>query len=270
MPKFVLTLNSHSLADYQQCPTRYLFTNHLKIQPAETKPAFVRGDLVTRWLAIYYQNKIKHKESRKELLLSPLFWTGRIQKAMRVSTNDAFSLYRVLVSYATNYQNDGWEPLAVEKGFSKILYEDDENLFVYEGRPDLIAKDSTGETMVIDHKTRSMKYQIYEFNNQVLGYLWAGEATVFLYNYLTLTNSPGFERAPFRFSQDQIEDWRENAIDAYFNIKRDIERQKFPKSYQCSSKFGVCEFHRICEQPSSNVKLHVIRSNFKPRNYRSW
>jgi hypothetical protein len=33
-----------------------------------------------------------------------------------------------------HYNSDGWEPLFVEMGFSKIIYEDEDFVFVYEVR----------------------------------------------------------------------------------------------------------------------------------------
>lgn len=204
------------------------------------------------------------------MLAHPIYWTKKIQDEMKWSQNDAFTLYRTLIAYDSQYRNDGWTPLAVEKGFSKVIYEDDENLFVYEGRPDLIALDPSGKRLAVDHKTRGASNNIYEHNNQVLGYLWAGQATTFVYNYLTLTKVPKFDRAPFEFKTSQIESWVENTIQWYWQIKRDIQSETFLKSLNCQGKFGICDFARVCEQPKENVKLHILQSNFKKRNYRSW
>jgi hypothetical protein len=204
------------------------------------------------------------------MLANPMYWTAKIQAEMGWSQNDSFTLFRTLVAYNSQYANDGWIPLAVEKGFSKVLYEDDENLFVYEGRPDLIALDGTGKRLAVDHKTRGTSHNIYEHNNQVFGYLWAGQATTFVYNYLTLTKVPKFDRAPFEFTAAQIESWVANTIGWYRQMKRDIQSQDFLKSFNCQGKYGVCDFALVCEQPKENVKLHILQSNFKKRNYRSW
>jgi hypothetical protein len=40
------------------------------------------------------------------------------------SQNDSFTLFRTPVAYNSQYANDEWTPLAPEKEFSKVLYED--------------------------------------------------------------------------------------------------------------------------------------------------
>jgi hypothetical protein len=246
-----------------------MYSNLIGLESTNRKSAFSRGTLVARWLALYYYNKMRPRDSRLKLLMHPIYWTQKIQTELKWDQNEAFNLYRTLISYDHQFKNDGWKPLAVEKGFSKILHEDDENLFVYEGRPDLIAE-ANGKRIAVDHKTRSASHSIYEHNNQVLGYLWAGQATCFVYNYLTLTKTPKFERAPFEFYESQIQAWVENTRETFFRIKADVVNSQFLKTLQCQTKYGVCDFAPVCEQPKDSVKLHILNSNFKKRNYRSW
>ena len=246
-----------------------MYGHILAVKPISRHKSLTRGSLVSRWLAIYYYNKMKPHKLFSKVLNNVMFWVPKIQKELNYSSDDAFALFRVLSDYQQTYKEDNWKPIAVEKGFSKILYEDENNLFIYEGRPDLIA--STGkEIIVVDHKTRSTSFDLYPHNNQVYGYLWAAQGDTFVYNYLTLTKTPKFNRAPFQFSKNQIQAWVDNTIENLFRLKADIERKKFPRTLNCRSVYGLCEYAPICEQPTEAVKLHILNSSYVKKKYRSW
>jgi hypothetical protein len=248
-----------------------MFSHLLGIESAIEKPAFQKGTIIGRWLNLYYHNKIKPKQSIPKVLYNPLIWVQLIQDELKWSQDEAFKLYRVLVGYQQTYKNEDWTPIAIEHGFSKLLYEDDENLFVYEGRVDLVARDSKGQLLIIDHKTQSMTYSIYPFNNQIIGYLWATDATEFVYNYLVLTKEPQFRRAPHPFSPAQISAWKESTVKWFLRIKAAIQSAEFVPSLQCETKFGKCQFTTICEQPNEKIKQFIVGSNYKARKkYRSW
>src|SRR3990172_878807 len=184
MPKFTLSLNSHALSAYQECENKYLFTHLVGIESLGAKFAMDRGTIFAKFLEILYYNRIKPRPSFLRTLNNPLVWTKHISEKCGVPNKDAFDIYRVMVQYTQFWKGEDWEPIAVEKGFSKILYEDDENLFVWEGRPDLIAK--VGEKIIVcDHKTQGQTKSIYQFNNQSRGYLWGIGAHEFVYNYIT-------------------------------------------------------------------------------------
>lgn len=274
--KFTLSLNSHQLSDFQRCECNYMYSHLLQLEPLADKPAFKKGSLIGRWLNLYYYNVSRQKLSVKRVLANPLLWTRRFSVALNISESEAFYLYRVLTQYAQYYKGETWIPRGVEVGFSKVLFEDSDNLFIYEGRVDLMV-DLTQRPLgqppdqIVDHKTQSQNYSIYEFNNQVIGYLWATGAHTFVYNYLTLTKEPKFHRAAYEFRPDQIEDWRLRTVKWFHRLRECLEKKEFLESLQCETKFGRCNFSTICEQPREAVKLHVIHSNYKIKKpYRSW
>ena len=247
-----------------------MYSHLLHLEPTKKKAAFTKGSILGRWLNLYYYNKIKPKHSIPKVLYNPLIWTELLSTELNITKVEAFNFYKVLISYSEFYKHESWKPVAIEQGFSKILYEDEDNLFVYEGRIDLVVETDKGYT-IVDHKTQAMTYSIYEFNNQCLGYLWGTNAIEFLYNYLVLTKTPQFHRAPHLFNQNQIDSWKEETIQWYFRIKQAMQSQTFLKNLTCESKFGKCDFTPLCEQPNEKVKLFLIQSNFQKRKqYRSW
>lgn len=272
--KTTIILNSHSLSDFQQCEYRYLCTTLISLEPVVSKKSFDEGTFIHRWLRLYYYHKMRKSFNcdsllRRKVLINPQLWQ-QVAFKNGIPGARAFELFRVLSSYSHNYKNETWKTKGTEVGFSKVLYEDENYLFIYEGKIDWIGI-ADGFEAIVDHKTRSGKYSIYEYNNQCIGYLWATGAKKFIYNFLTMTNVPSFERAPFQFTDEQIEEWKHDTIKWYFKVAKALESKEYLKSRQCSGKYGVCEFHSICETPRIEQQLFVIKSQFKQRPvHRSW
>lgn len=271
--KFTLILNSHSLTSFQECEERYKYSALIGIEPLMQKKYFEKGTIVAEWAQLYYYNKIKPRTSFERALVNPMTWTTRIAKRLGCSSKEAFEVFRGCFLYREHWKNETWVPLAVERGFSKVLYEDEQNLFVYEGRPDLVCLDNRGsKTLVVsDLKTQAQQYSYYQCNNQAFGYLWNFSGANFVYNYIKFTNTPEFRREVFQYSQTQLEAWVSDTTEWFFRVKHSLQSNHFLKSLNCQSRWGLCDFHHICEQPRDDMKLAVIRSRYKTRKlYRSW
>jgi len=270
MSKFTLILNSHSLTYFQQCEELYKFKALLSIRPSAEKKALLKGSLISRMLANYYYRKMKGKNIL--VPLNPFMTVNLAQKLLKFSFEEAKEFAVVMMAYHKEYKDKDWKDiLAVERGFSKLLYEDENNLFVYEGRPDLICK-GRNQKIGIDHKHQSMKYSIYEHNNQAIGYCWGLELDHFIYNYIKFTKDDWFRRTVHKFTPSQIDQWKNDTIEWFFRIKRSISNRSFIRNRSaCQSKFGICEYHEICEQPSQVAKDWIIKSKFvQLKQYRSW
>jgi hypothetical protein len=270
MDKFTLILNSHALTDFQHCEMKHLLRDVVSIIPTERKRAFEKGSLISRLLANYYYRKMKGKNPYAKIL-NPMITWPLAEKLLGFSREDAKQFAYVLVEYHNQYKNCQWIPLAVEKGFSKVLYEDNDNLFIYEGKPDLIAK--VGQDIIgIDHKHQSKMYNIFEHNNQALGYAWALDLKYFVYNYIKFTKEDKFRRPTYQFSSEQLQQWINDTTEWFFRIKRSLTHRNFCRNWSaCQDKYGLCDYTQICTQPNSNVKDWIIKSKFKQvKKYRSW
>lgn len=275
MSRFVLNISSHTLANFRRCPARYLYSDVLGLQYRHRNTQKMdRGTACAKWLETYYVNKMRPRKSRERYLIHPL-WVKRFVARLGISQQDAVTLLRTMHQYAEYYKDETWVPIGAERGFSQVLYEDSEVLFVYEGRPDLIVLESAAENAAIivsDHKTQGQKKDYYEFTDQPQSYIWAYGAKKFVYNYINFgSKSEPFRRVPHIFTQAQIDAWQANAIEQCFELKTAIQKKSFGLKWNCEDKFGICDFHRICEQPKDSVKLFTIKSMFdqrKPR--RSW
>jgi len=273
MSKKVLTFSSHTLGEFVKCPKAFEFSQLVRIEPKGTKPAFARGKLIGRCLEIYYKAK-QRKYFKLDLLIAKL--ADIISEHPDIETADQFKLSLRFRQYCKHYTNESWQIVAVEQTFSKVLYEDDEYIYLYEGTPDLVVRIYTGQLAVVDHKTRSMDKDLLGLANQPLGYLWAVETDWFAYNYFGLqdTGSPDkwFKRQFERFNKVLIDRWVSDTIENYHNARRMAETMKFSRTYNCDSKYGACQFYKICNEGDTLGENLVIRQHFqiKDDSYGVW
>jgi len=269
--KKTLVLNSHSLSYYQKCPSLFKFTNIRKITPREEKRPFERGTVISRMMEEYYRAKRSNELTKSKIfsIVQEILYNSSLEE------EDKNLIEMRFFNYWKFYQNENWIVIAVEKeaAFSKVLYEDDDYLFIYEGTPDLVAEISPRERrrFCCDHKHQSRKTDIYVFNNQVLGYCWGTNCNLFTYNIFSVIESgkpsDWFRRPTNSFNPAIIQNWVDTTIRWYFKIVNDTE---FLPSLNCESKYGVCSYHKICEQPLVNIQEGLIEREFKPYEYKSW
>lgn len=284
--KQILALDSHSLSYYQHCPEEYRYKALVQIEQVNTKNAFVQGTYWAKMLEIYYRARIKYESKWKQAgtyndKMSALSKRlGRSANTYAGFTDIEQNLWSTRIQlYHKTFYRENWIPLAVETGFSFVLYEDSEYLFIYEGRPDLIMSiidpfnNSKRVTAVCDHKTRAMNRDLIDFNNQVNGYLCATQANYFFYNYCGKQMEGGpakyFQRQLVLRPQPVLERWKLNTIQWYLKIAHSIRHNKFDLSMQCTGQYGPCDFVKLC---SANDKLEydsVMNSSFKKRE-REW
>lgn len=230
-----------------------------------------RGTIIAKWLEIFYKNKIKPRQSFIRVLANPIVWIRRFVDKCKCTQPEAVSYFLSCTAYAERYKNEDWKPVLVEKGFSKILYEDEKLLVIFEGRPDLILETPSGELIPFDHKTTSRQYEIYPHNNQALAYCWACGGVKFGYNYIKfLSKSIDFYRQVSAFSPAQIKQWEERTIWWAKRIAEAINSAEFVPSLNCSNQFGKCSYTTICEATNDSIRAFVIKSQFKKNRYRSW
>lgn len=279
--KFALELNSHSLSYYQQCEQRYDFEQIKLLQINEEYYPFKRGAGISRALAIWYLAKQKNYQSKKlEKLEEFLFKKMAKSDAFfneKYKTNDRMHIASRIIGYFNKYRNEGYSVIAVEKGFSKILYEDDNVLFTYSGRPDVILDFGKGFGIgPMDHKSESRRNDLTKFNNQFVGYCWALNSNVGVINYIGLQkdakDNEVLRRESFTFTNEQIERWKDDTIKWYHRIARSIINNSFIRSWHCDGKYGVCKYHNLCISGSAAEELIKIERDFikLPEPYKSW
>lgn len=261
----ILTLDSHSLDNYQRCPKLYSYTTLQNIEPISLYAPFEKGTVISRCLEDYYKKPEITGSIMKEICERNIYNNNPLNEETRLHIQMRF------LKYTQHYKNEQWKVVAVEKGFSSLLYEDENVKFIYEGRPDLIVSLQDNRMGIVDHKSQSRADNLYFNNNQALGYCWATGIRIFTYNYFGLQETGGpkdwFRRSSIIFEDKQIKDWEKSTIHWYFRLMHD---ENFQKSYQCTGKYGVCGYHDLCEETNNLIRIDKIKREFKQREHKAW
>lgn len=297
--KLILTLDSHQLSSFQACEKQFNLSHIEQLEPSVEQRFYGTGRMFHIILKHYYKGK-KEKKVLNQIIReccaiiqtfgndevinqSEYFEPQDRKDLLGVSIeDDTRDLLRTkLIEYAAFYQNDNWEPIGFEVGFSQKLYEDGTVIFIYEGRIDMPIL--LGEQRVIvDHKTQAFSYELNERANSFIGYCWVYGAKTAIINYIGLqvTKDPKecFRRTILSFTPSQIEKWREDTIEWYFRILRaKIQNRWLENRNSCrlpgrSAKGIPCQFISICSQIYPDVIKSIIERDYKRREkpWKSW
>ena len=240
-----------------------------RIEPRRYNKAFDRGAIFGKMLERYYESKLVNGYDK----MFPFQLIEEHVEKSELSPEDKRLLSRVFLQYLGHYKKEEWLPVATELPFSVILYEDDKYIFVYEGTIDLLIVNPLNLEGYsnVDHKTYSMASQIYPYNNQAIGYCYVMKTDMFIYNYIGLTETKkpadNFQRDVKRFKKQDFESWLAITLKWF---KRIADDEDYDKSYQCTSKYGTCSYHELCESPFASMREHLITTKFQHNSYASW
>lgn len=192
-------------------------------------------------------------------------------------------------------------PDHVEVGFSENIYEDDERLYILEGRIDLIGQIATNCSKGwADHKFQARERDLYLKSIQFRNYSMVTKLGLGVVNYIRfakkIEKDKTFKRSVISFSRLEMESWRENLI----QIFNRVEKALYPEGLEgirvppeegiknlhwyspsdrlrnrgaCSGKFGYpCEYTQLCEESHTPQLIQLLEgSNYKVKPpWRSW
>lgn len=274
--KLILILDSQQLSGIQSCEYYFDLNFNQQLVPNIERAAFSRGKIIHDLFYLFYKSKINRHPYQycvqKGLSFLKL-------KSKSIPQDEWLLLLRKYSEYCTYYRGEQFKPLAVEKGFSKLLYEDLHYQFIYEGRIDLVAKfPSEKYPSWIDHKSESQKEDVNTHSNQFIGYSWALGCTNGIINYIGMqTSKPpneAFRRTIVTHRKDIISNWVNDTIKWYFKLancvisKQWLKQRSNCKHYKCS----LCIYFDICNQTNPNAKRVIIQKDFKVREtpWKAW
>lgn len=160
------------------------------------------------------------------------------------------------------YDSFTYKPL-VEQGFSYLLYEDKDYLFILEGRIDLISE-TNGQPFWVDHKFQIRERELYRKSVQFKNYSLATNMDLGVINYVRFHDKitpKTFVRQPISFSAMERRMWKEELIQFYVDFTKSDHTYRNRDS--CGGKFGhPCEFTSICEEYNP-----IARATIKDQHY---
>jgi hypothetical protein len=262
MPKITILADSHQLSEYQRCPRLFQYSTLERKGTRRLKDALNKGTGMHNLLYLYYKSRIKNLSVEKSVKNALRYM--RYQRSM--TKDHTRVIYPKVLQYFAHYANETWKPLQAEIGFSKPIYEDDEHLFVYQGKIDLLMEVQRVNAFV-DHKTQSMQKQLPQDSNQFLGYAWATGWNMGIINYINLSESKApkdaFRREICNYTPQLVQEWKDTAIETFLRMAADMRREKFNKQRQgCLGVYGLCDFIDVCKQTSPVVIKGILERDF--------
>jgi len=256
---------------FRLCEARYNFRHNLNIGLAGPKSDRLdRGSLVHIACEVYYQALKEHKpyDSAVNLALSKVREAGVISTDL--DTDTISRVVDVMEEYFDYWRvaDQGYEIVAVEQPFMKLLYEDDNVRIYLAGKIDLVTTDNKYVNMPVDHKSYDRSYNLGRMVNQFKCYCWATES-----NYLTV-DKIGFQktlkphekflRPMLTYDPIYIEEWKENVIKVILNHYLPcVADNVWPMNEtSCDKSNRQCEYYGICDSSGIPAKNWKISSEY--------
>ena len=261
----ILTISPSSLETLQECPQKYEYGSIRRLRPLEEKrDKMDRGSLVHEMLELHYKSIIEGKLSVGEIIMIVTDFARQKYRDDEYEFGIVEQSIPNYQEYATFYAGDGWQPLAVETPFTKVLFENDQHKIVSEGKIDLIVRNISGQTFPVAHKT-SDKNDLYPtiLSNQFMCYAWSTDSAIIVKNDIGFQKSYGpaqrFHRHMLNYDPAILAEWRENAIYHCMKLINFVENEHFPRQY--SSCFR-CRYRKVCES-TPDAREYKISSQYK-------
>ena len=284
-------LDASQLETFEKCPYAWYLDHVCNLTTRRTNPAFSTGTFFHEALKYYYTRGIS--EPLDSLIKDTLLFAKDIAYSIEARTkypeiykDPKFFLER-LRSYLFKYidEDSVAKIIAVEKGFSWLLFEDNNRRYILEGMIDLVwEKKPTGFT-VTDHKTQSRKYDKFEYNHQALNYLSFTRANYFEYNYIGLQDAESdntFRRPIFKPAPGMLKQWQSDVkktFDQMYHYKKTIlelggipEEVYARRRAACTTQFGICAWHKLCLVPDDSKYRIAIEAHYKQKDteWKAW
>lgn len=273
--KTIYVVDSQILNTATECARKAHYTFDKNLEPIVKPDYFEKGDLVHQMLAEYYklrkfrgrwsQNNKTHADIVQ--ICNKIGRTAAVKMSLDVPTVE--EVIRAFNEYTTYTANDGWDNIiAVEDIASKILYEDDNMIILYQGKIDLIISLTNCPILPVDHKSSSKRSKPHFLSNQFQGYCWLLGVNNLIVNKIgfqkTLKDFEKFERHTLSYPPDIIAEWREIAIYYLLKYIHDGEIGFYPPNYTSCDKYSGCIFEAVCRK-SKDAREYKLTQLFTER-----
>lgn len=270
-----VALDSQILSAIQDCEELANLQFLQDWQTNEKKEAFEKGDIGHTACKHYYTSimvaqelNAEDKLDKLQLIRDSLNVASQLIPEMNLPVEEAERIIRITEGYFHKYLGEYLKVVAVERPFSKVLYEDSELRIIYEGIIDLLAETDLNGLTVFDHKTQGTDYMLQPRDNQFIGYAWAFNTNWVIGNRIGLQKSEPkqgrYRRQTLSISDAMKEQWQTQAIKS---VKRFLEAvngtRDFDMNFAHCKVWGGCSFIDVCNvRHDKDVHLHILMQNF--------
>ncbi len=297
MPKTILILDSSQIDAFLTCPSLWDYQYRKRLIKADRvgNTPMDMGTLGHKYLEIYYKEQAKGKSPQEALEIALGYDVDKntchcghgheyhIDSASPFCTNcnsigctctefvpvlfpldppDRQAVKDRVLMY-TMVEGNGLpafrakSPDHVEVGFSEKIYEDDNRLYILEGRIDLIGQIANNcPDGWADHKFQMRQRDLYLKSIQFRNYALVTQKSIGVVNYIRFAKKVEkdvtFKRAVISFSRMEMESWKEQLLSIYHQVENFIQLQPAVTNAHnwssCSGKYGYpCDYTDLCE-----------------------
>lgn len=286
-PYIPRAIDNTALDAYMSCPAKFdMSMVQNRRAPGATRPPLAYG---TTWHVIMDTHYRTGGDVEQVVAAAVKSWKQHDNPEDHRTLERAISEYgKYLQHYGTfEQETKGWgqtlgyphEPLIeipVEVWWTGSLHP-------YAGRIDRIFE-YQGLIYVEDHKTTSALganyFKQFDPSNQMMGYAVVGQelvgrpiAGVRINAHAVLKGSSKFERQTVLFSQDRLEEWKENynywvkrIEDSYVRSQHpvpEVAAGAFPRNFNaCAGKYGQCSYTDVCTF-DRNLRTRILEATYE-------
>jgi hypothetical protein len=283
--KFTLVVDSSQISSFLECPQKWINYYVKRLEPLGFQPdedAMDAGTYGHRLLDIFYRLKSKgvglndsvksmndydpdsdmcecgcSKDFHCPLTLAPgVIECKRCKKCTKfrahpfnLNTKSRTKVRNRVRDYLYKYQQDDFQPLSeqhVEIGFSEPIYEDSDNLFILEGRIDLLAK-LQGLDCLVDHKFQMKTHWLYMRSIQIKNYMLISKMPMAVINYIRLQDKlqpDSLVREIVTLNSVELATWHKRLIQVFFRMKKVLQAAQ-KDSNQAERNWNSCSGGRL-------------------------
>ena len=294
--KLILTLDSTQISTWLECNRLWDYGNRqqLTLKIEEPNIAMMIGSYGHKLLEIYYKERCAGKRGAESIALAKK-WNPDIETCecghsniSHIQTVDgpffcmpscpclAFTpkpyplpldkraeVQRRFELYCYTYSDNDFhvtDPRKVEVGFSVVVKETVDRLYILEGRIDLFdVEHPQGNISFVDHKYQMARRDLFEKSIQFRNYGWATKATIGMINYIRMAqkiDKDTFSRKIISYSRAEHKWWEIELIKIYDEVAYSIRDEVFkPNWNSCQGRFNTrCAFTSLCDEINVNVR----------------
>ena len=259
--KPIVTISPSEAEVLLRCETEHHYQYDEGFQAQSRNEGQDKGTLVHELTKVYYRRKLailKKEDPGPPLDEQLTAMRLKMVPKLGLGPDDIQHVNKTVQEYFTFYQDEGWEPRAVEEWFHYPLFESDRTIYILYGKMDIIVfvprKD---KLMVVDTKSGARIYQSSPLDVQPMAYCLGSGITTFCRNNIGLQKSlkieERFTRPIWPYDPEQLEEFRVNLCNKLLLYEVNTALGRYPMNNSaCMRNFRKCDFHDVCYALPSN------------------
>lgn len=176
-------------------------------------------------------------------------------------------VFETMLQYFDFYRNESWTLLGAEETRGKIIFEGEDIVVLWKAKFDALVDADLG-VMPVDGKTMKQRRDNIRLNNQFRGQGVITNSRSIIVDKIgfqtTLKPEEKFLREVISYAPDAYSEWMNDTVPTWARLFIAFsEADYWPENPNgCETKFGKCEFLKVCEA-DRNMRGEEVKLYFK-------